>query len=117
MNKHKLIVSITASIILIIAVIGLAYNTVRQRSESEQQAYLSALELDDKIFSITSVDKKDGYVALGVSDGVGGAAYFLKENDATYEIIAGPLQEQPFCSVMNEAGVPQKLYGECYLDK
>ncbi len=115
-NTQKLF-PVFISLIVIAALFAIAYVVTIQRTKAEEKMYLEAIGLNGKEYSVSSIDTKNQYAVIGVSDGFTGAAYFLKQNDSKFEIIAGPLQEPPMCSLMEEWNVPKELYVDCYREE
>ncbi|GEM_PF-6557903 len=113
-SKTKKILFLSALGIIIISISSYA---LLERNENVKQEYIELFGLDSSIYSVTSIDSKDSFALVAVSDGFVPAVYYVQHKNSGNEVVAGPLQEQPLCSVMNNAGVPEELYGECYLDK
>ena len=115
-NTNK-IFPILISLVVIAVLFSIAYAVTVQRTNAQKKMYLEVIGLNEKEYSVTSMDTQNQFSVIGVNDGFVGAAYFLKQNDSGYEIIAGPLQEPPMCSLMDEWGVPKELYVDCYTDE
>jgi hypothetical protein len=81
---------------------------------AEQKPYADALDLKGKGLAVSAGLKKDGFVGVGVTGGISGAWYILKNENGKYLKILGPLQDNPDCKTIDKWLVPKEVYGNCY---